>query len=51
MTEYLYRGPLTGITLSDGTETILYPGAPISLPAENPYTKTLIQLGYLWPAE
>jgi hypothetical protein len=50
MTEYLYRGPLAGITLSDGTEVILYPGRQVTLPSENAYTNTLIQLGYLQPA-
>jgi hypothetical protein len=50
MTEYLYRGPLTGITLPDGTEMILYPGREVSLPGDggnNPYLQTLITLGYL----
>jgi hypothetical protein len=47
--KYTYYGPLTGVTLPDGTELILYPGREVSPPGDggNPYLQTLITLGYL----
>ena len=46
MTSYTYTGPLSGVTLPDGTEVLLYPGATVSLPASNEYVATLVALGY-----
>ena len=32
MKEYRYSGPASGVTLSDGTEILLWPGKTVSLP-------------------
>ena len=34
MKEYRYSGPASGVTLSDGTEILLWPGKNVSLPEE-----------------
>ena len=47
MKRYLYTGPLSGVTLSDGTEVMLFPGKEVSFPEGNKYAKTLIAQGYL----
>jgi hypothetical protein len=43
---YFYLGPLTGVTWPNGTETILFPRAPIALP-DGEYTRTLLAARYL----
>lgn len=48
--KYRYSGPLSGVTLDNGTEVMLHPGADVELPAEHEYTKTLQALGHLTPA-
>lgn len=48
-TLYLYQGPLTGVTLNDGREVMLYPDREVSLPADNQYVKTLVALDRLTP--
>lgn len=47
--QYRYSGPLTAMTLSDGREVILSPGALVELPEEADITQTLIALGRLVP--
>ncbi|MDI1471927.1 putative cytoplasmic protein [Thermodesulfovibrio sp. N1] len=47
MAKYVYQGPPSGVTLNDGKEALLFPGAEIELPEENDYVKTLIAIGYL----
>ncbi|MDA8428192.1 MAG: hypothetical protein M0T70_02950 [Geobacteraceae bacterium] len=39
---YTYSGPLSGVTLEDGREVMLHPGAEVPLPADNPYVKALV---------
>lgn len=43
----MYRGPLTGLTLPDGREFMLQPGATVELPKDVPEVKTLLALGRL----
>ena len=45
-----YSGPVSGVTLDDGTETMFIPGTPVDLPEDHPYTKTLIARGHLKPS-
>ncbi|AOJ71034.1 MULTISPECIES: hypothetical protein [Burkholderia] len=50
--KYLYSGPISGVSLQDGTEireAMLHPGAPVELPEQHEYTKTLLALGHLRP--
>lgn len=47
--KYLYSGPLSGVTLDDGQQVMLHPGAEIELPEQHDYTKTLVALGHLAP--
>ncbi len=47
--KYRYSGPLSGVTLADGTEVMLHPGADVDLPEGHDYTKTLLALGHLSP--
>ncbi|WP_298438062.1 hypothetical protein [Geobacter sp.] len=46
-TNYRYGGPLSGVTLDDGREVMLHPGAEVLLPADNDYVKTLVAQGFL----
>lgn len=47
--KYVYSGPLSGVTLKDGTEVLLHPGAAVELPEDNRYVKTLRARGHLRP--
>lgn len=50
MTTYLYQGPASGATLNDGgaqREILLWPGKPVELVPDHPYTLTLLAMGYL----
>ena len=47
---YTYTGPLTAMTLPDGREVVLTPGATVDLPEDNPAISTLAALGRLKPA-
>lgn len=47
--KYLYKGPISGVTLADGKEVMLLPGKEVELDAAHPYTKTLLALGHLTP--
>ena len=49
MKEYRYSGPASGVTLSDGTEILLWPGKAVSLPEEHDYVKVLVALKHLTP--
>ncbi|HID8520052.1 TPA: hypothetical protein ACXIMP_001392 [Enterobacter asburiae] len=49
MTTYRYSGPASGVTLSDGTEILLWPGKNVSLPEEHDYVKVLEALKHLTP--
>ncbi|EQO45606.1 TPA: hypothetical protein QHZ16_005102, partial [Escherichia coli] len=49
MKEYRYSGPASGVTLSDGTEILLWPGKTVSLPEEHDYVKVLVALKHLTP--
>ena len=49
MKEYRYSGPASGVTLSDGTEILLWPGKNVSLPEEHDYVKVLVALKHLTP--
>lgn len=50
MTTYIYSGPPSGVTLNEGEqqrEILLWPGHPVELVADNPYTLTLLAMNYL----
>lgn len=47
--KYLYSGPVSAVTLADGTEVMLYPGKIVELPADHEYTATLLALSHLTP--
>ncbi|AAQ59802.1 conserved hypothetical protein [Chromobacterium violaceum ATCC 12472] len=49
--QYLYSGPVSGVTLADGQEIMLFPGKEVELPVEHEYTQTLLALQYLVPAQ
>ena len=49
MKEYHYSGPASGVTLSDGTEILLWPGKNIPLPEDHEYVKVLVALRHLTP--
>jgi hypothetical protein len=44
MKTYLYTGPLTAVTLSDGTSAVLNPNTTVSLPEDNEFVKTLVAM-------
>lgn len=46
-TTYTYSGPMSGVTLDNGREVLLYPNSTVELPEDNEYVKTLAALGYL----
>ena len=45
--KYRYTGPISGVTLKDGMEVMLYDGMEVDLPAENKYVKTLVARRHL----
>ncbi|QEL57068.1 hypothetical protein [Chromobacterium paludis] len=45
--KYLYSGPISGVTLADGQEIMLFPGHEVEMPENHNYTRTLVALGYL----
>ena len=49
MKEYRYSGPASGVTLSDGTEILLWPGKNVSLSEEHVYVKVLVALKHRTP--
>lgn len=40
---YAYHGAQTAITLSDGRDVMLFPGAEVDLPANDPFVSSLEQ--------
>lgn len=49
MMRYRYTGPMTAMTLRDGRDVILSPGAIVELPEDVDVTATLVALGRLTP--
>lgn len=52
LAKYTYHGPVTGSTVTIGTEQVdlrLFPGREVEAPAEDPYVRDLIELGHLKP--
>ncbi|HFZ8412842.1 TPA: hypothetical protein ACIPAK_000345 [Salmonella enterica subsp. enterica serovar Aberdeen] len=49
MKEYRYSGPASGVTLSDGTEILLWSGKNVTLPEGHDYVKVLVALKHLTP--
>ena len=49
MKAYRYSGPASGVTLSDGTEILLWPVQTVSLPEAHDYAKVLVALNPLPP--
>ena len=47
--KYRYNGPISAVTLKDGTEVMLHPGKIVDLPADHGYTRTLLALSHLAP--
>ena len=47
MKTYRYSGPASGVTLSDGTEILLWPGKNVSLPEEHAEPEQCSAAG--WP--
>lgn len=47
--KYHYTGPASGVTLSNGTEILLWPHQCVDLPQQHEYVDTLKALGYLQP--
>ncbi|ELH6538152.1 hypothetical protein Q9K42_004293 [Salmonella enterica] len=50
MTTYIYSGPPSGVTLNEGDrqrEVLLWPGKPVVLAPDNPYTRFLLAMKYL----
>lgn len=47
--QYLYRGPLSGVTLAGGRECMLYPNTRVMLPSDSPYVARLVAKGLLVP--
>lgn len=46
-TRYRYSGPMSGMTLHDGTEVMLIPGKVVELPADNPHVGALVARRHL----
>jgi hypothetical protein len=53
-TKYIYRGPMTGVSLSTGEgkerkarRVLLHDGQPVELPNDHPYVQRLVRLGRL----
>lgn len=55
LSRYLYSGPFSGVTLAGAgkkdrpREVLLFPGKPVELPADHPYTQALLAQGRLRP--
>jgi hypothetical protein len=44
---YIYSGPLSGVTLAGGREIMLRPGKSVVMPDDSPYTQRLQARGFL----
>lgn len=47
--KYRYTGPMSGVTLNEGQEVMLFPNTEVELPEDHEYTQTLLALGHLTP--
>jgi len=47
MKEYIYSGPLSGVSLKRHADAMLHPGATVELPEDHPYTRRLVKRGWL----
>jgi hypothetical protein len=45
--QYMYTGPLSGVSLKGIGDVMLIPGAVVALPAGHYYTERLIRKGWL----
>lgn len=45
--EYIYSGPLSGVSLKDHGDVMLHPGCRVSLPDDHGYTARLLRKGWL----
>lgn len=46
-TTYVYKGPVSGVTLDDGTSVTFNPYSKVTLPEEHDYVAALRAQGYL----
>lgn len=46
-----YKGPVSGVTLKDGTEVMLYDGATVDLPETNRWVRAMVARGHLVAVE
>jgi hypothetical protein len=44
---YIYKGPVSSVTLPGKREVTLSPGRPVTLPADNRYVGVLLAKGFL----
>lgn len=49
MKTYIYNGPPSGVSLSDGREIPLHPGKEVLLDPAHTYTVALLEQGHLEP--
>lgn len=47
--KYIYHGPASGVTLSDGQEILLWTNSEIDLPEDNEWVMTMVARGHLMP--
>ena len=45
--KYIYHGPASGVTLSDGQEVMLWANSEIDLPEDNEWVMTMVARGHL----
>jgi hypothetical protein len=45
--DYIYSGPLSGVSLKDHGDVMLHPGCRVSLPDDHEYTARLLRKGWL----
>jgi len=44
---YLYVGPISGVTLKNGQEIMMFPNKEVTLPDDNGYVKKLVAQKFL----
>lgn len=47
MKEYIYSGPLSGVSLKGHGDIMLHPGSKVELPEDHEYTARLVRKGWL----
>jgi hypothetical protein len=47
MKEYIYTGPLSGVSLKGHGDIMLHPGATVELPEDHDYTARLVRKGWI----